>query len=76
MVVDFCDLENELKAVLKEMDHQNLNDLPQFTKENATSENLARFIAEKMIQRLPREVNLQQVEVWENPRYSATYILE
>lgn len=70
LVVDFKYLKKKLNAVLEAMDHQYLNKLPYFKKINPTSENIAKYIYQKLIPQIPL---LNSVTVWENPTSSATY---
>lgn len=74
MVVDFCDLEKMLLAVLEYLDHDNLNDLPPFTEKNATSENIAKYIFQRMQEKIGELARVSKVIVWENARYKAAYL--
>ena len=74
IAMDFKILKKELDAVLGELDHKNLNEHPHFKKTNATSENLAMYI----YQRLKPAVNLpgirlSRVRVCESPSSGASY---
>jgi 6-pyruvoyltetrahydropterin/6-carboxytetrahydropterin synthase len=70
MVMDFKFLKMELYKVLEKFDHQYLNRLPCFKKMNPTSENIARYIYEKLA---PKIADLSAVTVWENNTSAATY---
>jgi 6-pyruvoyltetrahydropterin/6-carboxytetrahydropterin synthase len=70
MVLDFKYLKKELNAELEKMDHKYLNKLSYFKKVNPTSENIAKYIFNKLITRIPL---LKSVTVWENSTSSATY---
>lgn len=70
IVVDFKELKKKLKAVLEEMDHKYLNKLAYFKKVNPTSENIAKYIYQKLITKIPL---LDSVTVWENATSCATY---
>jgi 6-pyruvoyltetrahydropterin/6-carboxytetrahydropterin synthase len=72
---DFVQLQNALQAVVKPLDHVNLNEIPPFDKENPSAENLARFIGMKFV-KLWKEsgVRLQSVTVWETPASAARYL--
>ena len=69
MVTDFKDIKESLKKVLEEFDHTNLNDLPDFKKENPTSENIAHVIFNKM----RTDLKVSKVTVWESGTSYATY---
>jgi len=70
MLLDFKFLKKELNAVLEDLDHKYLNKLVQFKKTNPTSENIAKYIYERLKPRIPL---LNSVTVWENATSSATY---
>ena len=59
-VADFADIKAAFKPFLEELDHNYLNDIPGL--ENPTSENLARWIWDRLGPRLP---GLHQVSVRE-----------
>lgn len=70
MVLDFKHLRDKLYIVLEKLDHKHLNNLPYFKKVNPTSENIARYIYEKLKPQVP---GLSLITVWENNTSSATY---
>lgn len=75
IVLDFGLLKQELKAVLKELDHQHLNEIPAFQQQNPSSENLARFIFQNLQPKLtPYAVRLVYVSVAESQKQSAKYM--
>lgn len=73
MGMDFRHLHEELGAVVKELDHTNLNTLPFFKKHNATAEWIAVFIAQQLKKKIEKHVS---VTVWEGPTNAATYYEE
>ena len=75
MLVDFRELKRLLGEVLGELDHQMLNELAAFKKENPTSENVARHIYTSLEEKLGAHpgVKLDQVRVHESEGSSATY---
>jgi 6-pyruvoyltetrahydropterin/6-carboxytetrahydropterin synthase len=74
-VTDFIALQKALRAVLAPLDHVNLNEVPPFTKENPSAENLAQFIAQELGRRWREAgVKLASVTVWETPESAARYI--
>lgn len=70
MLIDFKILKSKLNAVLDGLDHKYLNKIPYFKKANPTSENIARYIYERLKE---RGLTLRSVTVWENDTSSATY---
>lgn len=76
VLMDFSLLKKELRQILDSLDHCFLNDHPAFSKTNASSEALARFIAEELGKRLTERekgVSVRRVRVWESENASAAY---
>lgn len=76
MVVDFFDLKKILKEIVAKMDHQYINDIKPFDVLPPTSENLAKFIYESVVngvEALNGRAKLSSVTVSESPYSSATY---
>ena len=69
VVMDFHELERLLNAIVEPMHNRNLNDLPAFKSANPSAENVAVHIAQKL--KLPQNVTLDSVEVWETAENSA-----
>ena len=77
MVLDFRILREETEQVLESLDHQYLNDLPYFQKEEPSSENIARYIYEALKERLrPHGINPHKVTAWESARAGASFLGE
>jgi 6-pyruvoyltetrahydropterin/6-carboxytetrahydropterin synthase len=72
MVADFKVLKEGLKTVLADLDHKYLNDLDYFKNFNPTSENIARYIYERLTEKKP-DLRFREVTVWETDTASATY---
>jgi 6-pyruvoyltetrahydropterin/6-carboxytetrahydropterin synthase len=72
---DFVDLKRHLRDLAEELDHRNLNDLPQFQGVETSAENQARYFYEELRSRLPPEVaeGLLYTRVWETPTQWAQY---
>jgi 6-pyruvoyltetrahydropterin/6-carboxytetrahydropterin synthase len=73
LVMDFLELEAKLREVVAPYDHRHINEIAPFDRENPTTENFARFFFEELQRRLPPEVTLRRIRVWEAPTYSASY---
>lgn len=73
IVMDFRDLKQALKAILKEMDHQYLNELPCFETRNPSAENIAAHIFGHLRALIPAPARLHEVAVWENDTSCALY---
>jgi len=74
MAYDFSDAKAHLRAVADSLDHENLNDLPQFRELETSAENQARWIFEELRGRLGTAADhLLYVRVWETPNQWAQY---
>lgn len=73
MLVDFADLKSIFDAILGDLDHRNLNEIPPFDCINPSSENLARYLFEQAAERLPERVGMTSVTVCESSTSSVTY---
>jgi len=73
MVLDFREVKRHLQAVVGELDHQYLNDLPAFRERNPTTEHVAETICAGLAGRLPEGVTVRSVSVWESPGCGVAY---
>jgi 6-pyruvoyltetrahydropterin/6-carboxytetrahydropterin synthase len=73
VLVDFEVLRARLDKLLATLNDQNLNTLPVFAERNATAENVALHIAERLVVELPAAAVLRCVEVEEAPGCVARY---
>jgi len=73
MALDFRGARRILRCAVDYMDHQFINDLPEFSQRNPTAENIASFIYERIKPECPQ---LHSVSVWETPTSCATYSAE
>ena len=74
MGYDFSILKKQLGEILEKFDHTCLNDLPQFKKNNPSSENIAVTIYGALQKKLKKAaVKLTSVEVWESPQNHVIY---
>jgi len=72
---DFVDLKRHLRELADELDHQNLNDLPQFQDIETSAEHQARYFFEALRARLPVKLaqGLLYARVWETPTQWAQF---
>lgn len=72
---DFADLKGLLRDLADELDHQNLNDLPQFQDVETSAENQAKYFFDALRARLPAHIagGLIYTRVWEGPNQWAQY---
>ncbi len=74
MVEDFGVIRKDLRIVLEELDHHYLNDVKAFGRTNPTSENIAKWVFEKMGRRLrSSRCKVSWVKVWETATSCAAY---
>jgi len=72
MAIDFKELKRYVNAVLEGLDHKNLNDILYFKKVNPTSENIAKYIYDRIH---TKGVKVKAVTVWESDTARAEYSL-
>lgn len=76
ILVDFKVLKKELDEVLNYLDHKDINTLPEFENESPSSEYMAKFIYDKMKEKLQNQYKnafVSKVAVWETPTSRAVY---
>lgn len=74
MVMDFSDLKKITAITLEELDHKYLNDLPYFKEKNPSSEQIARYLFDKLEEAIgTRFYRLEKVKVWETENSCAEY---
>ena len=74
MVMDFSELKKLTHDVLNDLDHKYLNDIDYFKEHNPSSEELARYIFEKLEDPIAkRECVLEKISVWETDSSCATF---
>jgi 6-pyruvoyltetrahydropterin/6-carboxytetrahydropterin synthase len=72
--VDFKVLKRETKKVLESLDHTYLNQLPDFQQVSPSSENIARYLFEKLAAVLnDGNVRVEKVNVWESDYACASF---
>jgi len=76
LVKDFGELKARTREVLEALDHKYLNDLPEFRHQNPSSENLARYLFDRLTATLnTNSVRVSRVSVWESDTSCASYFL-
>lgn len=66
IVCDFHDLKACVRPIVEQLDHHNLNDLPQFHGINPTSEETVAWVVEEL-QKTRLGGHLVRVQFWESP---------
>lgn len=70
ILVDYKVIKSNLKEVLDYLDHKDVNELEEFKGISPSSEVLAKFIYEKMKERIPLT---NKISVWETATSCASY---
>ena len=70
MAIDFRKAKADLRAVIDIMDHHYMNELPEFSAQNPTAENVAKLVFDRI---KSDEDSISSVSVWETPTSCATY---
>ena len=73
ITVDFVDLDKILWQVIGPFDHNNFNDIAPFDKINPTAENVAKFFYEEIKLKLPAQVKMDKITIWETEQYLVEY---
>lgn len=74
LLMDFGVVKARVNEVLEEIDHKYLNELPAFKELNPSSENLARYLFERLGAVLNRSgAQVSRVNVWESDTSCASY---
>lgn len=72
--IDFRDVKEAAKAILHELDHSDLNALPQFQGQNPSSENVAEYLYRELTSRLSAQgVRVTKLRVSESPNCGVLY---
>ncbi|BAI80477.1 6-pyruvoyl-tetrahydropterin synthase [Deferribacter desulfuricans SSM1] len=71
MLVDFKNIKKELRKITDELDHIFLNEHPYFEKINPTSENIAKYIYDRLKEKFCDLMS--SVVVWESETAAAEY---
>jgi len=74
LLVDFGVVKARAREVLEELDHKYLNEVPAFREQNPSSENLARWLFERLAAALNRDgLRVSRVSVWESDTSCASF---
>jgi 6-pyruvoyltetrahydropterin/6-carboxytetrahydropterin synthase len=73
MLIDFSDVKEAFHAVLDELDHKYLNELPAFQTVSPSAENIAAYVFRSLKVVVFDRARLAAVSVWETPTQVAVY---
>lgn len=72
--IDFKVLKREAGEIINELDHKYINENPVFTNLSPSSENISRYLYQRISERLNDEnIKVDSVTVWESDNASACY---
>jgi 6-pyruvoyltetrahydropterin/6-carboxytetrahydropterin synthase len=75
--IDFKILKKQTNLLLDELDHKYLNDLTPFKNDSPSSENISRYLFERLSETLNNEnISVEKVNVWESENACASYSLD
>ena len=75
--IDFKILKKQTNGLLDELDHKYLNDLTPFKEDSPSSENISRYLFERLSKQLNNDnITVEQVNVWESENACASYTLD
>jgi 6-pyruvoyltetrahydropterin/6-carboxytetrahydropterin synthase len=76
LLIDFTQLKEVMRTVIKRLDHQFINDLEPFTAVNPSAENMAKYFYDEVsgnLTGLPAGARVTDVVVWETDTAMAKY---
>ena len=77
VVMDFAEVKAATSEIMSEIDHRYLNELPFFIEHNPSSENIARYIFQRLQEKIEdKRVRVKRVTAWESQDACATYMGE
>lgn len=77
LAVDFKELKEATTAILDELDHTYLNELPAFREQNPSSELIAKYLFERLQDQVGRTgLWVHRVTAWESDNACASYLAE
>ena len=75
--IDFKILKKQTNSLLDELDHKYLNDLTPFKNNSPSSENISRYLFERLSETLNNEnITVEKINVWESENACASYSLD
>ena len=73
MLIDFSKVKELLEEEINKYDHRLINEVEPFIVINPTAENIACEIYKNLKKRIPQNVSIAKVAVWESPNACAIY---
>jgi 6-pyruvoyltetrahydropterin/6-carboxytetrahydropterin synthase len=72
MLIDFKEIKSHLHDLLEGLDHAHLNDADYFQRANPTSEQIAKYLFDRLKDKLSG-ISVKKVTVWESEKSGASY---
>jgi 6-pyruvoyltetrahydropterin/6-carboxytetrahydropterin synthase len=76
LLVDFTQLKEVMRGIIRKLDHQFINDLEPFREVNPSAENMAKYFYDEVIGQLgglPTGAHVHEVVIWETDTSMARY---
>ena len=73
MVMDFGQLKSAVEKIVSEFNNISLDRIDYFKRNNPSAENVAKYIYNKLEQKLPKGLKLRSIKVEEEPGCSAEF---
>jgi 6-pyruvoyltetrahydropterin/6-carboxytetrahydropterin synthase len=75
--IDFKILKKQTNSLLDELDHKYLNDLAPFKNDSPSSENISRYLFDRLSETLNNDnITVEKINVWESENACASYSLD
>ena len=73
MVIDFKELKDILNKIISKLDHKHLNNINFFKKVNPTSEQVAKYIYDRLTAKSKGRFSVKKVTAWESDSAAASF---
>jgi 6-pyruvoyltetrahydropterin/6-carboxytetrahydropterin synthase len=74
LLADFTELRPAVRRVIGELHDRCLNEHPAFAEVNPSTEQVARYIYDRLVTQIPPGARLAKVRVWETSHCAAAYL--
>ncbi|MDX9788667.1 MAG: 6-carboxytetrahydropterin synthase QueD [Desulfobacterales bacterium] len=75
VLMDFGEIKTAVRSIMNELDHKYLNEIESFKDKNPSSENIARYIAHTLQNKIGAVgIKVSRVTAWESEDAAATYM--
>lgn len=74
MLIDFSHLKSLMREIIRKLDHTYLNEIAPFDNEEPSCENISRYIFQELRGKLPSNLKLYRVTVWESDDTCSSFL--